>query len=306
MTKYILSRVLQAVPVFLASVTLTFILIRMAPGSPFMQERSFSPETIERLNAHYGLDQPLFVQYVGYLAKLVQGDLGPCITQGSRTVNDVIRETFPISLELGLWGLLFAIVFGLAAGICASLKPNSWQDGLPMTAAMTGICIPSFVMGPLLALVFALGLGWVNATGWQTPGDRILPAITLGAAYAAYIARLTRGSMLEVLPQDYMRTAQAKGLTRARIILVHALKNAILPVVSFLGPATAGIITGSFVVESVFSIPGMGSMFVMAAFNRDYFLVLGLVAFYSSLIVSFNLFSDILLGILDPRVRLNT
>ncbi len=303
MLRFIFARILQAIPVFLAAVTLTFFMIRFAPGGPFTQERSFAPETIERLNAHYGFNDPLPLQYVKYIGKLLCGDLGPSIAHGSRSVNDIIRETFPVSFELGVFGLIFALIFGLSAGIIAALKPNTWKDSLPMAAAMTGICVPSFVLGPLLALVFALGLGWVHATGWHTAGDRILPAITLGAAYAAYIARLTRGSMLEVLPQEYIRTARAKGLSERRVILLHALKNAILPVITFLGPATAGIITGSFVVESVFHIPGMGSMFVTAAFNRDYSLVLGLVAFYSALIVAFNLLSDILLGLLDPRIR---
>ncbi len=303
MLRFILIRMLQAIPVLLAAVTITFFLIRLAPGGPFTQEKSLSPETVARLNAHYGLDAPTHVQYFRYLGNAVRGNLGPCISYPSRTVHDIIQDTFPISLELGLLALGFAILVGLGAGILASLRPNTWTDALPMSLAMTGICMPSFVLGPLLALIFGLWLGWFNPTGWVTAGDRVLPAITLGSAYAAYIARLVRGGMLEVLPQDFIRTARAKGLAESRVIFVHALTNAMLPVVSFLGPATAGIITGSFVVESVFDISGMGQMFVMSAFNRDYFLVLGLVAFYTLLIVVFNTLADIALALLDPRIR---
>ena len=185
----------------------------------------------------------------------------------------------------------------------ASLRPNTALDYVPMSLAMTGICIPSFVLGPLLVLTFALGLGWVNASGWDMPSDRILPAITLGSAYAAYIARLSRAGMLDVLPQDYIRTARAKGLRESRVIGIHALKPCIFPVVSFLGPAVAGLITGSFVVETIFHIPGLGKMFVMGAFNRDYTLVLGLVVFYSALVIVFNTIVDIALASLNPRLR---
>jgi len=218
-------------------------------------------------------------------------------------VNEIIADTFPVSLELGVLGLLFAVAVGIPAGVRAALHPNRPGDYVTMGFAMTGICFPSFVLGPLLILGLALGLGWFNAAGWDTWSDRVLPAITLGSAYAAYIARLTRGSMLEVLPQDYIRTARAKGLPEIRVVSRHALKNAILPVVSFLGPAAAGLITGSFVVETIFHIPGLGKMFVTAAFNRDYTLVLGLVVFYASLVVLFNIVVDLLLAALDPRTR---
>ena len=218
-------------------------------------------------------------------------------------MNEIIGDRFPVSLELGVLGLLFALLLGIPIGVHAARHPNGPGDYIPMAVAMTGICLPSFVLGPLLLLAFALGLNWVNASGWSDMSDRILPAITLGSAYAAYIARLTRGSMLEVLAQDYIRTARAKGISESRVVYVHALKNAILPVVSFLGPATAGLITGSFVVETIFHIPGLGTMFVMAAFNRDYTLVLGLVVFYAALVVLFNAFVDLLLVWLDPRLR---
>ncbi|MCF7816240.1 MAG: ABC transporter permease subunit [Kiritimatiellales bacterium] len=305
MMKFIFRRMLELIPVLLISITIVFFMVRLAPGGPFTSEKSFPAEAIERLNQHYGLDKPILVQYGNYLLNLLKGDLGPSFQYPSRTVNDIIKETFPVSLELGALAMLFALSIGLLAGIVASLKPNTLQDHMPMGLAMTGICMPSFVLGPLLILVFGLWLGWFNASGWELPSDRVLPVITLGAAYAAYISRLTRGSMLEILPADYIRTARAKGLSEATVIFKHTLKNALLPVVSYLGPATAGILTGSFVVETIFNIPGMGRMFVLAAFNRDYTLILGLVVFFSLLVVVFNAVVDILLGLLNPKLRMH-
>ena len=303
MIRFLLNRILGTLGVLLAAVTLTFALVRLAPGGPFTAEKSYPPAAIERLNAHYGLDQPILVQYVRYLGGVVRGDLGPSFQYPNRTVNEIIADAFPVSLELGAWAMLFALVVGLGAGVLASLRPNTWLDHLPMGVAMTGICVPSFVLGPLLVLGLGLGLGWFNAAGWETPADRILPAITLGSAYAATIARLTRGGMLEVLPRDFIRTARAKGLSAPAVIVKHALKPGIFPVISFLGPATAGIITGSFVVETVFHIPGLGKMFVTGAFNRDYTLILGLVVFYAGIVAVFNTLVDILLGLLNPRLR---
>lgn len=306
MLKFILRRLLELIPVLLISITLVFFMVRLAPGGPFTSEKSFTAEAIERLNEHYGLDKPIMVQYGNYLLNLLKGDLGPSFQYPSRSVNDIIKETFPVSLELGALAMLFALFVGLLAGIVASLKPNTLQDHVPMGLAMTGICMPSFVLGPILILIFGLWLGWFNASGWELPIDRVLPVITLGSAYAAYISRLTRGSMLEILPSDYIRTARAKGLSEANVIYKHTLKNALLPVVSYLGPATAGILTGSFVVESIFNIPGMGRMFVLAAFNRDYTLILGLVVFFALLVVVFNAVVDILLGLLNPKLRMHT
>jgi len=305
MLKFLIRRLLSMIPVLWATVTLTFLLVRLAPGGPFTNERQYPPQAIDQLNRHYGLDAPLHVQYGRYLGNLLRGDLGPSLKYPGRTVNDMIGETFPVSLELGFWALLVALVIGLATGITAAMRPNSALDTVPMTLSMAGICIPSFVLGPLLMLVFSLYTGTFNATGWYVPSDRVLPAITLGAAYAAYIARLTRAGMLEVLPQDYIRTARAKGLSEWRIIGVHALKPGIFPVISFLGPAVAGLISGSFVTETIFGIPGMGKLFVAGAFNRDYTLVLGLVVFYSALVVLFNTIVDVLLAALNPRLRLH-
>ncbi len=306
MSIFLLKRLLTMLPVLWATVTLTFLLIRLAPGGPFTAERRYPPQAIAQINRHYGLDRPLHVQYARYLGGLLRGDLGPSLKYPGRTVNGIIAETFPVSLELGVWALLVALLIGLTAGIAASLRPHTALDTVPMTLAMVGICIPSFVLGPLLVLIFALGLGWVNASGWSSPSDRILPAITLGAAYAAYIARLARAGMLDVLPQDFIRTARSKGLSEARVIGIHALKPGIFPVISFLGPAVAGLISGSFVTETIFNIPGLGRMFVTGAFNRDYTLVLGLVVFYSALVILFNTLVDVVLALLNPRVRLAT
>lgn len=304
MLKFAVRRLFQILPVLLIVITITFFLIRLAPGGPFTDERKYSPETIARRNAYYGLNRSLPAQYVHYLRNLTKGDLGPCLQYHNRTVNDVIRETFPVSLELGCWAMLYALALGLLFGILAALKPNTLLDHVPMALAMTGICLPAFVLGPLLILCFGLWLGIFNASGWNSAADRILPAITLGSVYAAYIARLSRSSMLEILPMDYIRTARAKGASELRVIVNHALRNAAIPVVSFLGPAFAGIITGSFVVESIFQVPGMGKMFVQAAFNRDYFLLLGLIVFYAGILVSLNLIVDLALVWLNPRIRI--
>lgn len=304
MLKFIIRRLFQLIPVLLAAITLTFFLVRLAPGGPFSAEKQYPEEAIKRLNEHYGLNDPIMVQYAHYLKNAVCGDLGPSMHYHNRTVNEIIRETFPISLELGSYAMLYALILGLTVGIIASLRPNTALDHVPMSIAMIGMCMPTFVMGPILVLLFALKFSWFNASGWETGMDRILPAITLGSVYAAYIARLSRGSMLEVLPMDYIRTARAKGVSEMCVITRHALRNGILPVVSFLGPATAGIITGSFVVETIFQIPGMGKMFVMSAFNRDYSLLLGLVVFYASLLVVFNLLVDLTLIWLNPRLKI--
>ncbi|MCX5768699.1 MAG: ABC transporter permease subunit [Candidatus Hydrogenedentes bacterium] len=303
MTRFIMRRLAEIVPVLFVIVTLVFFMIRLAPGGPFDTEKSVPPEVLENLEAYYHLDQPLYRQYLMYLGRLVHGDLGPSFKNSNFSVNELIGLGFPVSLELGLYALAVALVIGLASGISASLKPNSARDYVPMSLAMAGICIPNFVLGPLLVLVFALWLGWLPSSGWDGPLYKILPALTLGAAYAAYIARLTRGSMLEVLSQDFIRTARAKGLSEARVVLRHALRGGIQPVVSFLGPAAAGLLSGSFVIETIFQIPGLGRLFVQAAFNRDYTMILGTVLFYASLILVFNLAVDVIEAFLDPRIR---
>ena len=303
MLRFVARRLLQMIPVLFIIATMTFFMLRLAPGGPFDSEKSVTPEIRKNLESYYGLNKPLYRQYYDYLANVVKGDLGPSFKYPNRTVNELIGESFPISAELGFWSLLVALAVGLPAGIISSLRPNTAMDYIPNSLAMAGICVPNFVLGPLLVLIFALTLGWVRVSGWDEPIDRVLPALTLGAAYAAYIARLTRGGMLEILSQDFIRTARAKGASPLRVILKHAMRGGLLPVVSYLGPAVAGLITGSFVVETIFQIPGLGRYFVNAAFNRDYTMVLGCVLFYAALIVLFNLIVDLVVIWMNPRLK---
>jgi len=304
MTKFILRRLLSFIPVFLIIVTLVFFLIRMAPGGPFQGgERYVPPEVLEQLRETYNLNAPLYRQYLDYLVDLVHGDLGPSMQSPDRSVTEWIALRLPVSLELGAYALLVAISLGMLAGVVASLKPNSSTDYVPMSLAMVGICVPNFVLGPVLVLVFALKLGWFPVSGWSMPMEKVLPSVTLGAAYAAYVARLARGGMFEVLAQDFIRTARAKGLSEARVVMRHALRGGMQPVLAFLGPAAAGLLTGSFVVEQIFQVPGLGKQFVQAAFNRDYTMLMGAVLVYAAMILVFNLIVDVCQAWLDPRVR---
>ncbi len=304
MARLVSRRLLQFVPALLVIITLTFFLVRLAPGGPFLGEKNLPEETRRQIAKAYNLDAPLHVQYFDYLRGLVHGDLGPSLKKPERSVAEWILLRFPVSLELGVYALAVALLIGLTAGLVASLRPNTMTDYGPMSFAMLGICIPNFVLGPLLVLVFALWLGWLPVGGWQAPpGDRVLPALTLGATYAAYVARMTRGSMLEVLAQDFIRTARAKGLSEARVVVRHGLRGGLQPVVAFIGPAAAGLLSGSFVVERIFRVPGLGSEFVDAAFNRDYTMVMGTVLFFATLILLFNLLVDIAQTWLDPRLR---
>lgn len=304
MVKFILRRLtFETIPSLIIIITITFFLVRLAPGGPFSGEKNIAPEVLAQLQAHYNLDKPLFVQYVVYVSKAIRGDLGPSFKYPGRNVTELIGTAFPVSCELGFYALLFALLIGICAGVLASVKHNTIVDYLSMSISMAGICIPAFVMGPLLVLIFSLWIGWLPVSGWSSPLNRILPSVTLGLAYAAYVARLTRGGMLEILYQDFIRTARAKGLSEKRVIVKHALRGGLLPVVSFLGPATAGLITGSFVVETIFSIPGLGRFFVMAAFNRDYTMIMGTVLFYATLIIFFNTAVDVIQAYLDPRLR---
>ncbi len=304
MWKLIFLRLLKAIPVLFVIATITFFMLRLTPGGPFDREKPIKdPEIKKQLEAHYGLDKSLSSQYFDFLGKLVVGDLGPSFKHSNRQVNEVIVKAFPVSAELGLWSIMVALAMGLTAGMMASVKPNSILDYTPMTLAMIGICVPTFVMGPILILIFSLKLEWFNASGWDQWSDRVLPALTLGGVYAAYIARLTRGGMLEVMSQDYIRTARAKGAGELRVLLKHALRGGLMPVVAFLGPAVAGLISGSFVVETIFQIPGLGRHFVEAAFNRDYTMVMGTVLFFAALIILLNLLVDVLQIWLNPRLR---
>ena len=304
MYRFAVGRILQAIPVLLAVITVTFFLIHSAPGGPFSADKAVPPEVIKALEEQYNLNQPIWQQYVSYLGDVVRGDFGPSFKYSGRTVNELIAAGLPITAELALYAMIVALVIGLLAGIGAAVRPNTAQDYIPMTAAMIGICMPSFLLGPLLVLVFGINLEWLPVSGWgDIPGDKILPSITLGAGFAAYIARLSRGGMLEVLSQDYIRTARAKGLSETLVILKHALRGGLIPVVAFLGPAFAGLLSGSFVVETIFQIPGLGRFYVQAAFNRDYTLILGMTIFLSTLIIVFNLLSDMLAIWLNPKLR---
>lgn len=304
MSRFILSRLFQAIPVLLIVVTATFFLVRMAPGGPFDDEKAVPPEVLKALEIKYNLNLPVWRQYTHYLGDLLNGDFGPSFKYPGRSVNELIAAGLPATAELGLYALLVAILIGACAGVFAALKPNTPQDYIPMSAAMLGICMPSFLMGPLLVLVLGIWLEWLPVSGWgDIPGDKILPAITLGAGYAAYIARLSRGGMLEVLSQDYIRTARAKGLPEHVVVLKHALRGGVIPVVAFLGPAFAGLLSGSFVVETIFQIPGLGRFFVQAAFNRDYTMVMGSTVFFATLIILFNLLSDVVAVWINPRLR---
>ena len=303
MFRFIARRLLQVIPVLFLIITATFFMVRFVPGGPFTAEKAIPPEILKNLEAHYGLDQPLWRQYLGYLGKIAHGDLGPSYKYSNRTVNEIIADKLPVSLELGGWALLVALSLGLPLGVLAAVKRNSWLDYICSAIGMIGICVPVYVGGPLLALLFGIYLHWLNVSGWYGLTDRILPALTLGLAYAAYVMRLTRGGMLEVLNQDYIRTARAKGAAEVRIVLRHALRGGLLPVVSFLGPAVAGILTGSFVIETIFQIPGLGREFVNSAFNRDFLLIGGLVILYASLIVLCNLAADIAQVWLNPKLK---
>jgi oligopeptide transport system permease protein len=301
---FILKRLLQAVPVLLIVITVAFLFVHAAPGGPFSSERAVPPEILKALDARYRLDQPLHVQYFAYLGELARGELGPSFKYPGRSVAEIIALGMPVTLELGAYALCIALLVGVGAGVAAATRPNSWRDHVAMSLAMAGICLPTFVMGPLLILVFGIRLEWLPVTGWGwLPGDKVLPSLTLGLAYAAYIARLSRGGMLEILCQDFIRTARAKGVPESAIILRHALRGGLQPVVSFLGPAAAGLLGGSFVVETLFQIPGLGRYYVQAAFNRDYTLVLGMTIFFSTLIILFNLLADVVTAWLDPRLR---
>ena len=303
MLTLIARRLLQAIPTLWVVATATFILLRLAPGGPFDDEKPLPPEVKSMIEAHYGLDQPILIQYLQFFGNLLKGDLGPSYKYPGWDVDEIICQSFPVSLELGLWALLVALLVGIPIGTYAAIRHRSATETSLMGLAMIGICLPSFVVGPILLLVFSLSLGWFNPLGWSYPSDRVLPAITLGLLYAAYIARLARSGMLDIMRNDFIRTARAKGLTERLVIVRHALRMALYPVVAYMGPAAAGLISGSFVVETIFFIPGMGPFFVNAALNRDYTMVMGTVLFYATLIIVFNLIVDILQMWMNPRAR---
>ena len=310
MLKFILRRILETVPVLLCVAAMTFFMCRLAPGGPFDDDKQVTAEVREQLNKQFNLDKPLYAQFYQYLVNLpnLQSFKYP-----SRTVGDIISQKFPVSAKLGFLAMCIALSIGIMFGVIASLRPNSYIDYIPSSLAMIGICLPTFVMGPILIYIFSLKLKWLPATGWGgfdgdvfLSSDMILPSLTLGLFYAAYISRLTRGGMLDILTQDYIRTAKAKGASAPRVLIKHALRGGLLPVISFMGPAVAGLIAGSFVIETIFNIPGLGQDFVKSAFNRDYTLVLGVVMFYATLIVILNLIVDILQVSLNPKLKFDS
>tara|TARA_B000000565_G_scaffold111534_1_gene83756 strand:+ start:222 stop:1079 length:858 start_codon:yes stop_codon:yes gene_type:complete len=279
-------------------------MIHAAPGGPFDAERVASPEIIEKLNEAYNLDKPIHVQIYNYLFNAIQGDFGPSFKYPGRTVTELIMSGLPTTIELAIYSILFAIFLGVISGLVASLNPGKILDIVPMSISLLGICIPSIILGPVLVLIFGIWYEVLPVYGWgDNPGDKILPTITLGTAYAAIFARLTRGGMLEILGQDYIRTARAKGLSEIRIVIVHALRGGILPVISFLGPAIAGLLAGSFVVETIFQINGVGRFYVQAAFNRDYTMILGTSILFTFMTLTFVLISDIMASFLNPTLR---
>lgn len=302
MLLFVLKRILQAIPTLFFVATLTFFLMKIAPGGPFDSEKKVPIEILKHLNAKYHLDDPLYVQYVDYMKSLLRGDFGPSFKYPGRSVNEIIADGFPVSLELGVYALAVAVVIGIISGLMAALKPNTLYDYVPMSAAMIGICVPALLLGPLLMLIFGIYFRWVPVSGWSDWTAKILPPITLGFAYSAYIARLSRSGMLEILNQDYIRTARAKGVKEWKIVCKHALRGGLTPVVSFMGPAIAGLLTGSFVVEQVFNIPGIGKSVVQSVFNRDYTMIMGTTVFFAALLILFNLISDIVQVALNPRL----
>lgn len=279
--------------------------MRLAPGGPFDREKQLPPEIEANVLKAYNLDKPIHLQYVDYLKNILKGDFGPSYKYLDFTVTDLIMTGFPVSLRLGLYAILLAVFFGVTAGTLAALHQNSLFDYMVMGVAMTGIAIPNFVMAPLLALVFGVYLSWLPVAGWGGGAIKyqLLPVITLALPQIAYIARMTRGSMVEVMNSNFIRTARAKGLPEKIVVVRHALRGGLLPVVSYLGPATAAVITGSVVIESIFDVPGIGRYFVNGALNRDYPVVMGVVIFYAVLIIGLNLFVDLIYGFFDPRVK---
>lgn len=304
MLRYTLSRLVSMALVLFVITTATFLLMHAVPGGPFTAEKNLPESVLKNINERYHLNDPLWKQYTDYLGNVVRGDFGPSFKYEARTVNDIIAESFPVSAELGFIAVSIAVSLGVPAGVIAALRQNRWPDYLAMFGATIGISVPSFILATLFIYLFALKLELLPAAMWDGPEYAVLPAMALAAFPTAFIARLTRSSMLEVLGQDFIRTARAKGLSGFVIIWRHALKNALIPVVTYLGPLIAAILTGSFVVESIFAIPGLGRHFVTSIYNRDYTVILGITIFYSTFLVVLNFLVDLAYAWLDPRIKL--
>lgn len=303
MLNYALKRLLTIIPTLFAVITLTFFLMRVAPGGPFDEERPLAPSVLENIRASYGLDKPLIEQYFTYLGNLLQGDMGPSFVYRDKRVHEVLAEGLPISMTLGGSALLLALIIGVTLGSIAALNQNKKTDVAIVTFATFGITTPNYVVAPILTLIFALTFSLLPATGWGTPQQMILPVISLALPQIAIVTRLMRGSMLEALKSDHIRTAKAYGLPMRKVVGKHAMRSALLPVLSYLGPAAAALMTGSIVIEQIFNLPGIGRYFVTSALNRDYTMVMGTVIIVATLVLMFNLIVDILYSVLDPRVR---
>jgi oligopeptide transport system permease protein len=305
MLKFILKRILEAIPTMLVLITVSFFLMRFAPGSPFSSERTLPPQVMANINAKYGLDKPVLEQYTTYLTNVIQGDLGPSFKYKDFTVNELVASALPVSAKIGAFAFVFALVFGVSVGTIAALNQNTWLDYSIMSTAMIGVVLPSFVLAPALIYLFSIDLGWFPAGGWLDGSLKymVLPVLGMSMLYVATFARITRGSMIETMNSNFIRTARSKGLSFPYIVMKHALKPAMLPVVSYMGPAFVGIITGSVVIETIFGLPGIGKLFVNAAFNRDYSLVMGVTILIGFLFILFNAVVDILLAYVDPKIR---
>ncbi len=300
--KYFLKRFLEAIPVFLFIITAVWTMVRFVPGGPFDKERPASEETIAALNAHYGLDKPIHIQYFNFLKNLARGELGPSYKYNGWTVGEILAEKAVVSLQLGSAALVIALAMGLLIGILSAVFSKGALGITFSTLSLIGVCLPSMILAPVLILLFSLKLKIFNAIGWNFPSDIVLPAITLSVFYIAWIARLTRSGIVEQLDKNYVKTARAKGVSEVKIYTTHILRNALEPVISYLGPAAAGLLTGSFVVESIFQIPGLGKFFVSSALDNDYTMILGCVMLYAAFILIFNLLSDVLLAIANPKI----
>ncbi|MGE5553993.1 MAG: ABC transporter permease [Betaproteobacteria bacterium] len=303
MLRYVMRRLLSIILTLWVIATGTFVLMHAIPGGPFTTEKQLPPEIMKNIEERYHLNDPLWKQYVDHMKNLLRGDLGPSYKYEGRTVNDIIREGFPVSAQLGGLAVLAALLLGIPLGIIAALNRGKLVDNFVMVLGTIGYSVPSFIMATLLMLIFSVWLGWLPAAMWGTPQQAIMPTICLMFLPMAFIARMTRSSMIEVLEQDYIRTARAKGLSERAVIYRHALKNAIMPVASWVGPLAAGLLTGTFVVEFIFAIPGLGRYFTTSIYNRDYTTIMGTTIFYSVWLVLFNLIVDILYGFLDPRIK---
>lgn len=301
--KYIAKKLAYMFMALFVIVSATFFLMKAIPGDPFSDERGMPPEILEALRDHYGLNDPWYTQYGRYLVQVASLDLGPSFVYKGRTVNEIIADGFPVSFVLGMEALVLSVTAGIGLGAVASVRQNRWQDYLAMFVAIIGISVPSFILATVMQYIFAMKLGILPVARWGTFAHTIMPAIALAALPTAFIARLTRSNMLEILQQDYIKTARSKGLSEWRVMIRHALPNAILPVVTYLGQLTAGIFIGSFVIEKIFGIPGLGQWFVQSVLNRDYTTIMGTAVFYSVLLLTMIFLVDMAYMVLDPRIR---